>query len=62
LERNLFNVRYDRPFPLLDLTLGGVYGYPYNRNPAEGGTFQGPASRGKFHFGRRDYGAGGDEV
>jgi hypothetical protein len=32
LERNLFNIRHDRPLPLLDLTLGGVNGYPYNLN------------------------------
>ena len=32
LERNLFNVRHDRPLPLLDLTLGGVRGCPYNLN------------------------------
>jgi len=32
LERNLFNVSHDRPLPLLDFTLGGVFGYPYNLN------------------------------
>ncbi|MEI9475145.1 MAG: hypothetical protein WCO26_01010 [Deltaproteobacteria bacterium] len=32
MERNLFNVRHDRPLPLLDLTLGEVRGYPYNLN------------------------------
>jgi hypothetical protein len=32
LGRNLFNVGYDRPLPLLDFTLGGVFGYPYNLN------------------------------
>ena len=32
LERNLFNVRHDRPLPLLDLTLGEVRVYPYNLN------------------------------
>ena len=32
LERDPFNVRHNRPLPLLDLTPGGVCGYPYNLN------------------------------
>jgi hypothetical protein len=32
LERNLFNVRHNRSLPLLDLTLGGVLGYPCHFN------------------------------
>jgi hypothetical protein len=32
LERNLLNVKHDRPLPLLDPVLGDVLGYPSNSN------------------------------
>jgi len=41
LERNLLNVTYDRPFPLLGLTLGQALGYPSDSNKP---AFQGVGS------------------
>ena len=45
LERNLFNVRHDRPLPLLDLTLGEVPGYLYNFNKSRIPRCRLPAGR-----------------